>query len=565
MPADETSDPEADAVAGENAAVDDPGEAAATAPGGGDDGVPGEVQTNDGDSNYKHAVAIILALLGVLAGWIAILATNAATNESRFARETTRRAIEAQTAALGEQAVLALRGRRYERARLPRGAAVLRGEPGRGARRARRCPGVSQEERLAEAEAVFEDTIGSADDGDVSLELAARQLSLEQASLTDQRVTWNARASQYETVLTVVAVAIFLIGFTLVLDRRARPPILLPGLILAGYCLGWSIHIYNKPIPTTSEAAIESTAVGTVLLDKGDTGEAIAAFSAAIAAESDFVEPYEGRALARFVDANPDFFETFAISDNDPELLEAAAVDISEAIELGGGDDATVLAVAAVLAYAANDYETTAAFLEQIVEVNDQTPDVQLLLGAVEIARGDEAEARRWLERATGLLSATEPSNRNRQLAAQTYSAFEWVAHSLPDRAETARALRDDLVRVESRFVAGRELGGVVPPAAGLVVHDVTVATGSVTFDLELVGLDEDDIVTLLAYEQPTVDGPWVQAPTLSYIGPAFESDREPNPIEITRACRPVAFRIDLYVDGAFVSSTHQPGVTATC
>ena len=34
-----------------------------------------------------------------------------------------------------------------------------------------------------------------------------------------ERITWNNRASQYETVLTVLAVAIFLVGFTMVVPH----------------------------------------------------------------------------------------------------------------------------------------------------------------------------------------------------------------------------------------------------------------------------------------------------------------------------------------------------------
>jgi hypothetical protein len=90
--------------------IDDPSRPAAVAdqdPDGPSDRPPPDAE-QDEDAPYKRRVAIVLAVLAVLGAWIGILHTNAATNESNVARETTRTAVSAQASTVVEQTVLRL-------------------------------------------------------------------------------------------------------------------------------------------------------------------------------------------------------------------------------------------------------------------------------------------------------------------------------------------------------------------------------------------------------------------------------------------------------------------------
>ncbi len=65
------------------------------------------------------------------------------------------------------------------------------------------------------------------------------------------------------------------------------------------------------------------------------------------------------------------------------------------------------------------------------------------------------------------------------------------------------------------------------------------------------------------AYERPSPDGPWVQPAELFYVGPP--SDGAGFTFRTPRACHPVEYRVDLYVNGAFAATTNYPGVAPTC
>ena len=160
---------------------------------------------------------------------------------------------------------------------------------------------------------------------------------------------------------------LLLVGFTLVLSRRIRPPILVPGLALAVHCFGWAVFIYLKPIPSTAPAAIDHSAQGQTLFAEGQATQAIAAFDDATA-DDDYLTAYEDRSIAHLVAANPDCFATGAITDADSPEFAAALEDANRALDLGGDQNVTTQAVSGVLAFADGDYDAAVRRFRDAVE-----------------------------------------------------------------------------------------------------------------------------------------------------------------------------------------------------
>jgi tetratricopeptide (TPR) repeat protein len=516
---------------------------------------------------YRRRVAILLAAVAVLGGWIAVLQTNAGTNESASARETTRTAVEAQSAAVVVEGLEAMKaGATAEVVTIPLRTTFTQ-----------ELAAILPEEELP-----FTDTDRVSDGLSIAAESAQglvqtdpelvfglgveqREKALQRDQLTEERITWNARASQYETVITVLGVSLFLIGFTLVLSRKVRPPILIPGLVLVIYCFGWAVWIYNKPIPEVAAEAITATATGELLLDQGETEAAVASLDEAIEFDDEYLPAYTSRSIANVSVANPDLLNTFAITDNESEVFQAAIDDAVRALELGGDEDITTLTVTAVIALAANEYEIAGEAIERAIELNDQVPALYLFASVLALANGDFEEAQEQLDDGLALIEPAEPSGRIREFTAIYNSWVGWVESQQPDLADSGRELRDMMSAAEMFLTEGIEPTGAVPPGAGIVLVGVEYADDGITTDIELVGLSEDDYVLVILYERPSVGGPWVQAERLAYVGPAFVGVEQRNPIAAVRACEPVEFRADLYVEGVFVESQIVPGVEPTC
>ena len=70
-------------------------------------------------------------------------------------------------------------------------------------------------------------------------------------------------------------------------------------------------------------------------------------------------------------------------------------------------------------------------------------------------------------------------------------------------------------------------------------------------------------VVTIVGYERPAEGASFVQTDQLFYVGPP--GDGSGFTFDTPRACAPVEFRFDLYVEGVFVESVTAPGGEATC
>ena len=520
---------------------------------------------DDAESRYKRRVGIVLASFAVLAGWIGILQHDAATNESRTAREATRLASEAQTDAVVAQGAERTTDQLLAEAEALPFRRVFTEPPGGAGGPGASLDPEAAEARLADSQAELEDAVEERG-GELRFELQAdaHATALTQAAVVEERVTWNARASQYETVITVLGVAIFLVGFTLVLSRRIRPPILIPGMILAAYAFGWAIHIYLKPIPRASETseAVAATSEANAYLDLGEIPRAIERFDAAVAANDEYRDGFEGRGLAGFLAANPDGLNTLAFTDVDGASFAQAVDDTERALELGGDNSATTLAVAGILNLAAGDFERAAGFFEDAVELNPLTPGVQLALSAIAVAEGDVAEGTEWRSRAVALL-ADQPTEGTRRQASIYYTLLEFAVAELPENAPALQAIRDETVAAETELTADVELTREAPDDAALTVTQADFGDDELSVDLDVEGVGDDATVTIVGYEKPTSDAAWVQPTELFYAGPPPTGTG--LSISTPRQCDPVEYRFDLYVEGRIVDTATSPGTEPTC
>ena len=520
------------------------------------------------EARYRRGVGITLALLALVGAWIALLATNAGTNESTTTREATRIASEAQTAEVVAQGADAA---------LEQIAAELAAF---GSRRAFQLEGAAEAvgiqldpateaARLADAQADLADATDSYAERRTQVNETATALSLEQTAIVAERITWNNRASQYETVLTVLAVAIFLVGFTMVVSRSIRPPFVIPGVILGVVCFGWALQIYAKPIPRVAPVAVNATAAGQVAIEEGRPDDAVADFTTAIEAQEDYSLAHRGLGLALLVQANPDLLTTWAITDTSPEIVDPATAELDRALDLGGQNNPLTVATAALASVVASDWDRAAELLDEAIAENDRTPGLQLSRSAVAVAQGDEVAAEDWLRQAVVQMEPLAGTDTDRALAAQYLTLLEWVIRQEPERAGAAEAFRDAAMEL---IATGRanltpstadDPGDAPPPDAEVTVDALLFADGFTDVDLEVTGVPSDNQVILAVYERPSPDGPWVQAPELFYVGPptrgAGITFRTP------RACHPVEYRIDMYVNGAFTTTTTAPGGAPTC
>lgn len=219
---------------------------------------------------------------------------------------------------------------------------------------------------------------------------AARLRQAVEAELANDH---GGKADSYVAVLTVLAVALFLLGLSLTVQGRSRYVLAAPGVAIFVVCVVWALLISMREVTRVSEPAIRAAAEGQRLQDAGDLEGAIDAYTEAIDDSPDFAAAYARRAGARFVQGSGQIGQTSFISITSDEALDDALADMDEALARGADSDVVTVADAGFYAFLDGDFARSAELSQQAIELNDQLAQVWFNLGVARVAQDDERGA----------------------------------------------------------------------------------------------------------------------------------------------------------------------------
>ena len=518
---------------------------------------------SEGRDRLRRHIALTLAALVVLGAGLAILQVDASAKESNSARDTTRTAVQAMRANVVADMVGGLAPQfQAERDFLPFRRPLTANAPSLAEAAGLPSPtGPTAASVRAAQLAVPDLNVGKLLP---SLEVAAQRLTLKQHALATTRITWNDRSTQYTTVIAVLAVALFLVGFGLIAQGPIRHSAYILGLAVGIFAAVWGVRIYLQPIPSTPEAAIDAAARGAVLTANGDYRAAIGQYDGALRADDALATAYSGRSRARLLAANPDYRVSGAVTDVSGRATEAALRDARRALKL---DKRDVLAfdALAVTSFFRGDHAETVDAADQSIAINPKVPDLWLLKSAAQVALGDQAGATASLDRALSLLHGTEPSQRNRLLAATYLSYLAWIERHVPQQAVAARRLADRVVAVETRFTLGRAVSRRLPARGSASVDGLRYAGGKLMLRLRWNNLPPGTALSALGYERPLRTGAWTQPAGLALFATVAGSGERDIAVPLEGTCKPTRVRVDVYLNGAPSLSRTGPGVAPTC
>ncbi len=502
--------------------------------------------TEAADARYRRRIGVLLALIAVVTAFVAVIENRAATNESWYARETTRTGVEAMAANVTRAAAAGV-DTDLSANQDALAASSLFSADARAAERAQ-----ADVESLAVQPKLDR------------LTLDAQRLTLKQAAQAETRVTWNNRASQYGTVVTTLGVALFLVGFTLVLSRKIRPPILLPGILLTVYCLAWTAWIWQREIPNTPPAAIEATAAGNVAVADARYEDAIAEFDKAATRDGDYAPAFSGRSAAGFLGANPDYLATGAVTDVDSAEFEQSISDAERGVDESGGRDFLAFYLEALTSFYGGGYDATVAASQEALAVNPLAAQVYFLEAAAHLALGDDDATAASVDAGLKILDPKEASQANRILVADFVNELEQVRRAVPERADAVDEAITQIALAEAELSFG-SVTGKAPAGATVDVSTLEWKDGVLKVKAEYRGLPPDTPISAYIYERPAEGGAWVQPFEFAVFGKLSGGGTIDNSISAPRHCAPTELRLDVYAQGALVDSTVRPGVAATC
>lgn len=394
---------------------------------------------------------------------------------------------------------------------------------------------------------------------------------------------WSGQSTTYTAVLAILAVALYLLGFSLTIDvRRAKQLFAVVGVSLVFVSGGWTAsQVATSPKPVPDEAA-DAYADGMVALETAfdDAGylAAVEHLDRAIELRPTFARAYLGRATAAFSLGSPQqdgFLSVVA-----DEALAASSSDLVRAYELGLDDTALIadLGFQRFLQGIRGDpgrLEDSIAFSRQAIERRPADPVVQFNLAVALLAAGRTDEAR--VTYAAGIartIYADLPGEVRRgdpwtemQYVAGALTDLEILATARPDLAGPVAEVRQTIIAAVARGEpAATAAAGATAAAVGKL--EASVFPSLVMWSGDVTGLDDAADALTVVWSRRDPDGTeWAVMPGVSELDVTPTENIDPSDgthfalarfigTTVPPRCLPDGtYRVELFADGRSLGS----------
>lgn len=460
----------------------------------------------ESSDSTKTAVAVMIMIVTLLGTVFAFLQSQANNEEARAARE-------AQNASLQSMVSVNEAGRSIGRDNLAYGlwndhewlrysydlTASTGGPSATYARLVSEVEGAVSAE-LKQYSVMLEDEDYALEDGTYDYALFYERLyapSYEAAEYNQQYATqrdaWGGKADAFVAVITVLAVALFLLGLSSTITPAVRKQFIVAGGVVAAVATIWGVATYAKGVQAPSPKAIDDYVAANVEVN---TAEDVEDYEKAIALLDSAIEEREGYASAYLVRGNA-YFNLDFLNPDGPQGSEEALADFNRALEYTPDDWVSIGNVGAVHYWLGNYKES----LENTEKALALKPDDPVLsLNRVHALIGMDPE-RDISEELAGLreIFVDLPAWLRDDTLARAYRATQLAIDYRPDLAEAEKVYIEELRRMQHEIEVSLEMTGEpTPPEVTSTVDNIAFAlsadrtTLEVTFDYTGMSADQE-------------------------------------------------------------------------
>lgn len=343
----------------------------------------------DDDDRFKQLIGVLIALVTVLTAIVGLLQNDAGSRDDRANRQAQAYAFQAMGQRISGAARVGYdRGdayRNWSELDTLAAAAEYGGDPNA----ARRYRAVA--EQMTALSPLLEKTYFDLAAGQPNVAkyeadtylVTVTGLAERSAAWFAVKQAWDEKANTYVVHLTILAVALFLLGLATTISGRARWVFVAAGLLITLIALVWVVIVFLAPVPQLPDTAIDAYARGVGLAYQDDSENARAAFDEALAQAPDYANALFERGSANYT-----------LGD-----YQAAVRDF-EGARAAGRNDSSVDWNLAWLYYLQGDFDnsiqTNRRTLEQNPNLLEARFDLALALlvsGQIEAARAEYTQA----------------------------------------------------------------------------------------------------------------------------------------------------------------------------
>ena len=512
------------------------------------------------DTPFKKRVAITAAFLVLVGGLLALGASLASEREQQLSLEAQAATIKASSgygAAYSEIAAVAAgdadaRSLR-QRAELARVAATLTGS----------------DAYLQEADALDVSVQGIADLAvpdedeshfdDVNREntnrlLEPREDALRADAKRETAAAWGTKADRYVLGITLLGVALALLGLSLTLPPRTRRIVVLPAVLIALFAAVVSGVAARQHPSKTPDEAVQAVAEGDRLMSRGRYDAAVEAYSEAIELRDDYAQAYRARGTAYDLAGSPET-SSYVFTTVDKEFRDRSIADLGKALELSPVADYLTLVNQGANVFHVKRYAESEELTARAIKTNDRLPLPWSNLAMAQAAQGKEDEARASFEEMIERVVERPDPLEQFELFAAVRSALEILKQLEPSRAELVERFTGMMVAAQAEQLRP---GDVTDTDDAEISNLELTATGlSLNAAYDQAGLATDSRITWVGYFRPADDEPWQQPSNMLLVDRLV--DPAPGPYTLglidTSCPGPGDYRLDAWLDDRLLAS----------
>ena len=512
------------------------------------------------DTPFKKRVAVTAALLVLFGGLLAFGASLASEREQELSADAQAATITATAgygAAYSEIATLTAGDSEVrslgQRAELARVLATLTGSDSYTHEAA--AYDVSAR-ALADLAAPDEDESHFAD---VNREVTDRLLEPRKDALRadakrETAAAWGARTDRYVLGITLLGVALALLGLSLTLSSKTRRLVVVPAVLIALFAAVTSGLATSREPTRTPDEAVQALAEGDRLMSRGRYDDAVASYSEAIRLRDDYAQAYRARGTAYDLAGSPER-SNYVFTTVDEESRAHSIADLDKALELSPVPDYLTLVNQGANVFHVKRYAESEELTARALKTNDRLPLPWSNLGMAQAAQGKEDEARASFEEMIERVLERPDPVEQFELFAAVRSALEILVQLEPSRAELVGRLTGMLVAAQAEQLRP----GAVPDGDDAAISNLELSASG--FQLvaayDRAGFAPDSRISWVGYFRPSADEPWHQPAYLLLVDRLVDATPGSQTISMidTSCPGPGEYRIDAWLDDRLLAS----------
>lgn len=410
-----------------------------------------------------------------------------------------------------------------------------------------------------------------------------------QDAADEESVAWDGMGTTYASILTMLAVSLFLLGFTLSVPGGARLVFVGVGILLGLVGTFRAVMLETSRPERAPRAAAEAFADAEVVLSTQRTPEeareAVRGYSEAIRLRPSFSLAYQRRATAEFIAGAPETSSSLIATTSD-ESLERSVADLRKARGLGLETSSVLTSLGAnefLRGLRRNDdglLADAAQYARDALSLDPGAPVIRSNLAVALLALGRVQEAREALRSYLRYVLFHNGDGQRRrsdhlvqEIVAGTLSDLEILRIARPQLSGEILAAKELVVGSATlgRVGVGEWSGSVGKPVADVLSNALQVRR------LRLDGFDfERDVLSIQWYRRPQRDDAWLAEARMSGKVLAAPDGWAPGELEfggeelyfilknyrqlVDECLPPGDFRVEVYVNGQLVETSESSG-----